>query len=90
MVALLHHTFRILRRSPAFTLAVIAILGIRLGLNIAIFSVVDCVLAITMLIASSVYSHHFIDENRSIPQRDPARTARDLEFPRAPPPMSIL
>jgi putative ABC transport system permease protein len=40
----LRHAIRGLRRSPAFTLTVIATLGIGIGLNAAIFTVVDCVL----------------------------------------------
>jgi putative ABC transport system permease protein len=44
MIAALRHALRSLYRSPAFTLTVIATLGIGIGLNTAIFAVVDCVL----------------------------------------------
>jgi putative ABC transport system permease protein len=44
MIAGLRHALRSLHRSPAFTLTVIATLGIGIGLNAAIFTVVDCVL----------------------------------------------
>jgi putative ABC transport system permease protein len=44
MIASLRQALRSLRRSPAFALTVIATLGIGIGLNAAIFTVVDCVL----------------------------------------------
>lgn len=44
MIASLRQALRSLHRSPAFTLTVIATLGIGIGLNAAIFTVVDCVL----------------------------------------------
>jgi putative ABC transport system permease protein len=61
---------RSLRRSPAFTLTVIATLGIGIGLNAAIFTVVDCVLLrpLGYRDADRIVSirTHFVDENRSI------------------------
>jgi putative ABC transport system permease protein len=66
----LRHAMRGLRRSPAFTLTVIATLGIGIGLNAAIFTVVDCVLLrpLGYRDADRIVSiqTHFVDENRSI------------------------
>jgi putative ABC transport system permease protein len=63
---------RSLRRSPAFTLTVIATLGIGIGLNAAIFTVVDCVLLRPLGYhdADRIVSiqTRFIDENRTIPR----------------------
>ncbi len=44
MIAQMLQAFRSLRKSPAFTLTVIATLGLGIGLNAAIFTVVDTVL----------------------------------------------
>jgi len=44
MIASIRQALRSLRRSPSFTVTVIATLGIGIGLNAAIFAVVDCVL----------------------------------------------
>jgi len=70
MIASLRHALRSLRRSPAFTLTVITALGIGIGLNAAIFTVVDCVLLRPLGYhdADRIVSiqTHFIDENRSI------------------------
>jgi putative ABC transport system permease protein len=68
----LRQALRSLRRSPAFALTVIATLGIGIGLNAAIFTVVDCVLLRPLGYhdADRIVSiqTHFIDENRSIPR----------------------
>jgi len=70
MIAALRHALRSLRRSPAFTLTVIATVGIGIGLNAAIFTVVDCVLLRPLGYhdAGRIVSlqTHFVDENRSI------------------------
>jgi putative ABC transport system permease protein len=72
MVASLRHALRSLRRSPTFTLTVIATLGIGIGLNAAIFAVVDCVLLRPLGYHDADrivgFQSHFIDENRSIPR----------------------
>lgn len=72
MIALLRVALRSLRRSPAFTLTVILTLGIGIGLNTAIFTVVDCVLLRPLGYQDSDrivgLQSHFIDENRSIPR----------------------
>ena len=69
MIASLRQALRSLRRSPAFTLTVIATLGIGIGLNAAIFAVVDCVLLRPLGYhdADRIVSiqTHFVDENRS-------------------------
>jgi putative ABC transport system permease protein len=66
----LRQALRSLRRSPAFALTVIATLGIGIGLNAAIFTVVDCVLLRPLGYhdADRIVSiqTHFVDENRSI------------------------
>jgi putative ABC transport system permease protein len=71
MFATVRHALRSLRRSPAFALTVIATLGIGIGLNAAIFAVVDNVLlrplgyrAADRIVGLET---HFVDENRSIP-----------------------
>ena len=68
---LLRHAIRSLRRSPAFTLTVIVTVGIGIGLNAAIFTVVDCVLLRPLGYHDSgrivALRSHFDDENRSIP-----------------------
>ena len=68
----LRHAMRSLRRSPAFTFTVIATLGIGIGLNAAIFTIVDCVLLKPLGYheASRIYAidTRFLDESRSIPR----------------------
>jgi putative ABC transport system permease protein len=73
MTALTQHlrqAIRSLRRSPAFSLTVIATLGIGIGLNAAIFTVVDCVLLRPLGYRDAdrivSFQTHFVDENRSI------------------------
>jgi len=70
MIAALRHALRSLRRSPAFTFTVIATLGIGIGLNAAIFAVVDCVLLRPLGYHDAdrivFLQTHFVDENRSI------------------------
>jgi len=70
MIASIRQALRSLRRSPSFTVTVIATLGIGIGLNAAIFAVVDCVLLRPLGYhdADRIVSiqTHFIDENRSI------------------------
>jgi len=70
MIPGIRHALRSLRRSPAFALTVIATLGIGIGLNSAIFTVVDCVLLrpLGYRDADRIVSlqTHFVDENRSI------------------------
>ena len=72
MIAALRHALRNLRRSPAFTFTVIATLGIGIGLNAAIFAVVDCVLLRPLGYHDADrivgLQSHFIDTNRSIPR----------------------
>lgn len=66
----LRQAIRSLRRSPAFTLTVIATLGIGIGLNTAIFTVVDCVLLRPLGYHDAdrlvEIRTRFLDENRSI------------------------
>jgi putative ABC transport system permease protein len=66
----LRQAIRGLRRSPAFTLTVIATLGIGIGLNAAIFTVVDCVLLRPLGYRDADrivgLDTHFVDKNRSI------------------------
>jgi putative ABC transport system permease protein len=68
----LRHALRSLRRSPAFTLTVILTLGIGIGLNAAIFTVVDCVLLRPLGYRDAnrivALESHFIDTNRSTPK----------------------
>jgi putative ABC transport system permease protein len=72
MITALRHVLRSLRRSPAFTFTVIATLGIGIGLNAAIFAVVDCVLLRPLGYHGADrivgLQSHFIDRNRSIPR----------------------
>ena len=69
MIATVRHAFRSLRKSPAFTLTVIATLGIGIGLNAAIFAVVDCVLLRPLGYHDAdrivALRTHFVSESRS-------------------------
>ncbi len=66
----LRHALRSLRRSPAFTLTVVATLGIGIGLNAAIFTVVDCVLLRPLGYRDAdrivAVRTHLLDQGRSI------------------------
>ena len=68
----LRQAIRSLRRSPAFTLTVIATLAIGIGLNAAIFTVVDCVLLRPLGYRDAdrivALESHFTDQNRTIPK----------------------
>ncbi len=85
----LRYALRQLRRSPAFALTVIATLAIGIGLNAAIFTVVDCVILRPLGYhdASRIVAleTHFLDEGRSIPRlgdgdyRDLAQGVKGLE-----------
>jgi putative ABC transport system permease protein len=70
MITTFRHAMRSFRRSPAFSLTVIATLGIGIGLNVAIFAVVDCVLLRPLGYHDAdrivAIRTHFVDENRSI------------------------
>jgi len=89
MFATVRYAIRSLRRSPAFTLTVIATLAIGIGLNTAIFAVVDCVLLRPLGYHDADrivgLQTHFVDENRSIPRiggddyNDVARQVKGLE-----------
>jgi putative ABC transport system permease protein len=68
----LRYTLRQLRRSGSFTAAVVFTLAIGIGLNAAIFTIVDCVLLrpLGYRDASRIYGidTRFLKENRSIPR----------------------
>lgn len=72
MIASLRHALRSLRRSSIFTVTVVATLGIGIGLNAAIFTVVDCVLLRPLGYHDAdrivALRSHFVDQNRSIPR----------------------
>jgi len=88
-IATLRHALRSLRRSPAFTFTVVATLGIGIGLNAAIFTVVDCVVLRPLGYHDAdrivALQTHFIEEGRSIPRlgggdyTDAARQVSGLE-----------
>lgn len=89
MSGLLRQTLRSLRRSPAFVLTVVATLGIGIGFNAAIFTVVDCVLLRPLGYRDAdrivALQTHFDKEDRSIPRlggddyRDLSRDVKGLE-----------
>jgi putative ABC transport system permease protein len=68
----LRYTLRQLRRAPGFAFTVIATLAIGIGLNAAIFTVVDCVLLRPLGYHDAdrivALRTHFIQEGRSIPR----------------------
>ena len=68
----LRHALRQLARSGSFTAAVVLTLAVGIGLNAAIFTIVDCVLLrpLGYREASRIYSINtrFLNESRSIPR----------------------
>jgi putative ABC transport system permease protein len=72
MIASLRQALRSLRRSPAFALTVIATLGIGIGLNAAIFTVVDCVLLRPLGYHDAdrivSFQSHLLDRDGSVPR----------------------
>ncbi len=72
MMTALRQALRSLRNSPAFTLTVIATLGLGVGLNAAIFTVVDSVLLRPLGYRDADrivgIQTHFNDEGRSVPR----------------------
>jgi putative ABC transport system permease protein len=89
VIQALRHALRSLRRSPAFSVTVVATLGLGIGLNAAIFTVVDCVLLRPLGYHDAdrivALQTHFLEENRSIPRlggddyRDLAQQVKGLE-----------
>ena len=82
----LRHAARTLRHAPAFTLTVVATLAIGIGLNAAIFTVVDNVLLKPLGYRDAdrivAILSHFNEENRSIPRLagdDYVDLARDIK-----------
>ena len=83
------YAVRQLRRSPGFALTVIATLGLGIGLNAAIFTVVDCVLLRPLGYHDAdrivALRTHLVNENRSFPNlggddyRDIAQQVHGLE-----------
>lgn len=72
MIVLLRHALRSMRRSPAFTLTVITTLGVGIGLNAAIFTVVDCVLLRPLGYRDAnrivSFQSHLLDLHGSVPR----------------------
>jgi putative ABC transport system permease protein len=89
MISTLRLALRSLLRSRSFTFTVIATLAIGIGLNAAIFTVVDCVLLRPLGYHDAdrivALRTHFTDENRSIPRlggddyNDVAKQVKGLE-----------
>ncbi len=89
MTSTLRLALRSLLRARGFTVTVIVTLAIGIGLNAAIFAVVDCVLLRPLGYHDAdrivAIQTHFVDENRSIPRlggddyNDLARQVKGLE-----------
>lgn len=86
MITILRSAWHNLRRAPAFVFTVIATLGIGIGLNAAIFAVVDSVLLRPLGYHDAdrivALRTRFVDENRFIPRLggdDYSDVARDVK-----------